>query len=84
MRVRFLSELEVAERTERAENAKLEGQSRIQENYLVEKSPFLAGMLSSPHSLPCRLIFLPGQRAAPLKPHSPGVGALGVGEEYWK
>lgn len=42
-----------------------------------------AGMLSNPGSLLYRLfIFLPRQRASPVKPHSPGISASGLGEEH--
>lgn len=62
VRVRFLSELEMAEGKERAVNTGFEGQSRIQEDYQVENTSYPAGVLSCPPSLP---VFLPGQRAAP-------------------
>lgn len=64
MRVRFLSELEMAEGKERAVNTGFEGQSRIQEDHKVENTSYPAGVLSSPPSLP-PYVFLPGQRAAP-------------------
>lgn len=58
--------------------------SRREQKYGV-KSPYPAGMLSNPGSLPYRLlIFLPGQKASPVKPHSPGISASGLGEEHWK
>ena len=73
-----------AEGKGRAENLEFGDQSRRGSDHMVFKSPYLARMLSNPPSLPSRLlIFLPGQRASPLKLHSPGIGASGL-EEHWK
>lgn len=83
MRVRFLSELEMAEGKERAVNTGFEGQSRIQEDYQVENTSYPAGVLSSPPSLPMSFSQDKGQ-PPPLKPHSPGVSASGVVEEHCK
>lgn len=83
-RVRILSELEKAEGKGRAENSEFEDQSRRESDYAVLEFPYPARMLLNPRSLPSRvLILLPGQRASPLKLHSPGIGASGL-EEHWK
>lgn len=62
LRVRFLSELQMAEGKERAVNTGFEGQSRIQEDDQVENTPTLLGCC---HALPPSLCLSPRTKGSP-------------------
>lgn len=88
MRVRFLSELEMEDGKGRTEESDFEDQISPLKPwtswFYIPTPTHPARMLSNPLPPPGSLSFSQDKRhLSPLKPHSPGISALGL-EEHWK